>query len=60
MNSLGNAIEQQGQEMVGWHTYAVYYIYCILPFYYLSFIAGIKRCDSCCGITLVKALINTL
>jgi len=60
MNSLGNTIAQQGQERVGWHTYAVYYIYGILPFDNLSFSAGIKRCDSCCGITLVKELIKTV
>jgi len=60
MNPLGNAIKQQSEERISWHTYAVYYKDGILAVYDPSFIAGIKRFDSCSGIPLAKELVKIL
>jgi len=57
-NALGNAIEQQSEKIVNWHTYAIFYQNRILAIYDPNMDATSARLDSCQGIPLVKGLVK--
>ncbi|RPB00681.1 hypothetical protein L873DRAFT_1896321 [Choiromyces venosus 120613-1] len=57
-NALGNAIEQQSQDSVSWHTYVIFYKNGVLAVYDPSFTPGTTHFDSCNGVSLVKGLVK--
>jgi len=59
-NAIGNAIDQQSERVVSWHTYAIFYKDGILAIYDPGFIPRTDRFDSCTNIALAKALVKSL
>lgn len=59
-NAMGNAVGAQSQNVMDWHTYAVYYKGGILAVYDPSFVIGINKLDMCTGVSLLKALVRAL
>ena len=51
-NAIGNAIDQQSEKVVSWHTYAIFYKEGILGIYDPGFIPQTDRFDSCTNIAL--------
>jgi len=60
INPLGNAIEQQSEDIVSWHTYAVIYKDGVLGVYDSSFVKGRKTFQSCRGVAFVKGFVKAL
>lgn len=59
-NAMGNAIEQQREEIATWHAYAIYYEHGVLAVYDPSYIPGTASLKSCIGIPLLKELVKAL
>jgi len=59
-NPLGNAVEQQAEKVVSWHTYVIYFQDGILGVYDPNFTADTTRFDACRGVPLVKELVKAL
>jgi len=57
-NPLGNAVQQQSEKVVVWHTYALYFQDGILGVYDPNFVTGTQTLDACCGVPLVKELVK--
>ena len=59
-NALGNAVEQQGEKIVDYHTYAIFSQAGILGIFDPSFQSGVETFDGCTEIALAKALVKSL
>jgi hypothetical protein len=59
-NPLGNAVQQKSEDIISWHTYAIFYRNRILGIYDPSFIPGTSHFHSCTGISLVRHLVSSL
>ena len=59
-NAVGNAVQQQAEKVLYWHTYAVFYRNGILAVYDPNFIRGTETFHSCTGVPLVKQLVEAL
>jgi len=60
INHLGNAVEQQNQNSIDWHGYAVHYEKGVVGVYDPSFDQDGGRLHSRTGVSLVKALVKEL
>jgi len=59
-NALGNAVQQQAEKPVAWHTYAIHFQHGILAIYDPNFVPGTQRLSACQGIPLAKELVKAL
>jgi len=57
-NARGNAIEQQSEKIVNWHTYAIFYQRRILAIYDPNLDPTSEHFETCQNIALVKGLVK--
>lgn len=58
-NPISNAVQQQSEHSIAWHTYAIFYRNRILGIYDPSYVAGTKLFNSCGEISLVKGMVES-